>query len=152
MTARMFAGIALTALLGTLGAAQITRTSGAVVAIMGGGGQRPMMGSGAMPGIAGMQKTHAMTERALPTMMIPHHKSAIRMSQAIPNTTRDPQIKAWATAIVTDQQREITQMQGLLKGLGGPATGMNAGMMPMNGMMPPPARGPRTRTWPSCRT
>lgn len=142
MTTRTFAVIALTAVLGTLGVAQIASTPGGMMAVMGGGGQPPMMGSGAMPGMAGMQMMHAMTDRTFLTMMIPHHESAIRMSRAILKTTRDPQVKAWATAIVAEQQREITQMQGLLKGLGGPATGMDAGMMTMEGMMP--ASGPRS--------
>jgi uncharacterized protein (DUF305 family) len=62
--------------------------------------------------------------------MIPHQQSVMQMRQAVLKSTRDLQIGAWATQIVADQQREIMQMQGLLRELGGPVPGMNAGMMP----------------------
>ena len=138
MTTRTLAAIALTATLGTLGVAQIGTAPNGMVAMMGGAGQPPMMGGG---GMAGMQMMHSMTDRTFLTMMIPHHQSAIQMSRAILKSTRDPQINTWATQIIADQQREITQMQGLLKEYGGPETGMTPGMLDMAGMMP---AGPRS--------
>lgn len=138
MTTRTLAAIALTATLGTLGVAQIGTAPNGMVAMMGGAGQPPMMGSA---GMSGMEMMHALTDRTFLTLMIPHHQSAIQMSQAIVKSTRDPQIKSWATQIVADQQREITQMQGLLRELGGPLPSMNPGMMNMAGMMP---AGPRS--------
>lgn len=141
MTTRTLAAIALTTALGTLGFAQIGTPPAPMMAMMGGAGQPPMTGTGAMPGVAGMQMMHSMTDRTFLTMMIPHHQSAIQMSRAILKTTRDPQINTWATQIIADQQREITQMQGLLKEYGGPETGMTPGMLDMAGMMP---AGPRS--------
>jgi uncharacterized protein (DUF305 family) len=48
-------------------------------------------------------------------MMIPHHQSAIDMAQVLlkePNA--DPEIKAMAEKIVTDQQKEIDQFNAWL--------------------------------------
>lgn len=66
-------------------------------------------------------------DRAFLSMMIPHHQAAVAMSQAVLGT-KDPKVKAWATAIIRDQNREITQMNTTLKGYGGPDSQM-AGMM-----------------------
>ena len=93
--------------------------------------QGGMMGMSEMMG--GMNAGNI--DRNFLTMMIPHHQSAIDMSQLILKTTKDPQVKTWATNIIRDQQREITQMQGLLKQYGGPVQGLGGQMNQMMGDM-----------------
>lgn len=66
-------------------------------------------------------------DRAFLSMMIPHHQAAVTMSQAVLGT-KDPKVKAWAAAIIKDQNREIAQMNTLLKSYGGVDNQM-AGMM-----------------------
>lgn len=66
-------------------------------------------------------------DRAFLSMMIPHHQAAVAMSQAVLGT-RDPRVKAWATTIIRDQNREIAQMNTLLRSYGGVDSKM-AGMM-----------------------
>ncbi|RJF68932.1 DUF305 domain-containing protein [Deinococcus cavernae] len=102
-----------------------------------------MMGGSMMGGMSGMSQMMGgmqaqNIDRNFLTMMIPHHQSAIDMSQLILKTTRDPQVKTWATNIVRDQQREINQMQALLKPYGGPAQGMAGQMNQLMGDMTTP--------------
>ncbi len=73
-------------------------------------------------------------DRAFLSMMIPHHQAAVAMSQAVLGT-RDPRVKAWATAIIKDQNREIVQMNTLLKSYGGTDRRMQASMKSMMGDM-----------------
>ena len=61
-------------------------------------------------------------------MMIPHHQAAVEMARAALPVSRDATVKAWANAVIRDQQREINQMNTLLKGLGGTDTDMAATM------------------------
>ncbi|GAA5503814.1 hypothetical protein Dxin01_03577 [Deinococcus xinjiangensis] len=108
-----------------------------------GGMNHSMMGGGMMGGMSGMSQmmggmNAGNIDRNFLTMMIPHHQSAIDMSQLVLKTTKDPQVKTWATNIIRDQQREITQMQGLLKGYGGPVQGMSGQMNQMMGDMTGP--------------
>lgn len=98
---------------------------------------------GMMGGMSGMsQMMGGMNaqniDRNFITMMIPHHQSAIDMSRLILKTTKDPQVKTWATNIIRDQQREINEMQVLLKQFGGPAQGMGPQMNQMMGDMTGP--------------
>lgn len=58
-------------------------------------------------------------EQAFLSMMIPHHRTAIDMARKVLARTQDPQIRGWANAIIRDQEREISQMKGLLGVLGG---------------------------------
>ena len=44
--------------------------------------------------------------------MIPHHQSAIDAAKAAGTQAQRPEIKQLATAIISDQQREIAQMEG----------------------------------------
>ncbi|QBY07513.1 DUF305 domain-containing protein (plasmid) [Deinococcus metallilatus] len=67
-------------------------------------------------------------DRAFLSMMIPHHQAAVAMSQAVLGT-RDPKVKAWANTIIRDQNREIAQMNTLLKSYGGADSEMQASMM-----------------------
>lgn len=97
-----------------------------------------MMGgmSGMLQMMGGMNAQNI--DRNFLTMMIPHHQSAIDMSQLVLKTTKDPQVKIWATNIIRDQQREIDQMQTLLKQYDGPVQGMGGQMNKMMGDMSGP--------------
>jgi uncharacterized protein (DUF305 family) len=49
-------------------------------------------------------------------MMIPHHQSAIDMAQALlKEPGADPEIKAMAEKIISDQQKEIDQLNAWLE-------------------------------------
>jgi uncharacterized protein (DUF305 family) len=66
-------------------------------------------------------------EQAFLSMMIPHHQSAVEMSQTILETTTDEDVRALAEAIISAQEKEIEEMQALLTELGG--TNLAAQMM-----------------------
>ena len=98
---------------------------------------------GMMGGMSGMSEMMGgmnaqNIDRNFITMMIPHHQSAIDMSQLILKTTKDPQVKTWATNIIRDQQREINQMQAMVGQFGGPMQGMGQQMDQMMGDMTTP--------------
>ncbi|GHF63411.1 uncharacterized protein (DUF305 family) [Deinococcus metalli] len=113
--------------------ANMTSTTG--VTMMGGQGMAGSMGT-MMRSMGGLDHlTGRSFDRAFLSMMIPHHQAAVQMSQAILKSTTDPQIKTWATAIVSDQNREIAQMTALLRAYGGPNTQMARQMMGMMGGM-----------------
>lgn len=95
-----------------------------------------MMGD--MSGMQSMMGDAKTIDRNFLTMMIPHHQSAVDMSQLILKTTKDPQVKTWANNIIRDQQSEIKQMQSLLKQYGGPVQGMDQQMNQMMGDMTTP--------------
>lgn len=95
------------------------------------GAPRPQPGSTAMPGMpmggmsmpgmmgeAQMQQLAALTgpafDRLFLQMMIEHHIGAVQMAQTEQAQGLDPRAKVLAGAIVSDQQREITEMQALL--------------------------------------
>lgn len=77
-------------------------------------------------------------DRAFFSMMIPHHQSAIEMSRAALPTLKDPVVRAWAQAIIDDQEKEIAEMQVELRRLGGLDTvrqaHMRQAMMGMSNM------------------
>jgi len=73
-------------------------------------------------------------ERAFLSMMIPHHQSAIEGSRAVLERATDPQVRAWAQAVITEQQNEIREMQAPLRGYGGPNVAMQR-MVMMNQQM-----------------
>lgn len=80
----------------------------------------PMMQMGSMMGMNGMEKLSGKAfDRAFVSMMIPHHQEAIDMARAVLPKSKDAQVKKWAQAIIKDQQKEIQDMQALLKTLGG---------------------------------
>jgi len=58
-------------------------------------------------------------DRAFLSMMIPHHQAAIDMSKAVLPLSKDATVQKWAKAISADQQKEIGQMNSLLKVYGG---------------------------------
>ncbi|MFI5894888.1 DUF305 domain-containing protein [Actinoplanes sp. NPDC051513] len=88
----------------------------------GGGMDMGDMGHGPMPGAmsdADMNKLAAAKGAAFDkqflTMMISHHEGAITMAKLETAQGSNPDAKALAEKIITDQQAEITEMQGLLK-------------------------------------
>ena len=50
-------------------------------------------------------------DRDFVKMMIPHHQGAIDMAKAILQSGKDKQIRTMAQKIITDQKREIKEMQ-----------------------------------------
>lgn len=48
------------------------------------------------------------------TMMIEHHEGAVEMAKDVLETTRNPEVKALAEAVVKGQEAEISTMRGLL--------------------------------------
>ena len=53
-------------------------------------------------------------------MMIPHHRSAAEMSEALLPQVRDPEVRALAEAVIATQEAEIASMEALLSRLGHP--------------------------------
>ena len=53
-------------------------------------------------------------DRDFATMMTGHHKNAIEMARVELNKGKDPEMRALATKIIADQQREIGQMDAYL--------------------------------------
>lgn len=54
-------------------------------------------------------------DRVFVDEMIPHHRGAIRMAEAVQAKTRDPELLKLAEGIVTAQEREISEMESFLK-------------------------------------
>lgn len=74
-------------------------------------------------------------DRAFISMMIPHHQEAVNMAKAVLPKSKDAQVKKWANDIILAQQKEIKEMQALLKTLGGNDSKMAKMMMSgMQGM------------------
>ena len=47
--------------------------------------------------------------------MIPHHQGAIDMAKVVLQYGKDEQTRKWATDIIREQEREMTEMQAWLK-------------------------------------
>ncbi|WP_291430050.1 DUF305 domain-containing protein [Deinococcus sp.] len=71
-------------------------------------------------------------DRAFLSMMVPHHQMAVAMARAALPVSRDAKVKAWTTAVIRDQTREIVQMNTLLGTFGGADPAMSAGMSGMS--------------------
>jgi uncharacterized protein (DUF305 family) len=57
--------------------------------------------------------TGASFDDAWLTMMVEHHRGAIEMALAIQDDGTDPEVQALSRQIVTTQQAEVDEMQGL---------------------------------------
>ncbi|KQR35121.1 DUF305 domain-containing protein [Deinococcus sp. Leaf326] len=74
-------------------------------------------------------------DRAFLSMMAPHHQMAVDMAKAVLPVSKDATVKAWANAVIKDQTQEITQMNTILKGMGGVNNAMaNTMKSSMSGM------------------
>ena len=49
------------------------------------------------------------------SQMIPHHQSAVEMAKVALKHAKDPETKAMAQKIISDQEKEIAEMQAWLK-------------------------------------
>jgi uncharacterized protein (DUF305 family) len=78
----------------------------------------------------GGMNMRAEVDKSFIEMMIPHHQSATEMAQMALNRAKSPEVKKLAQSIISDQTREIKQMQGWYKqwyGTEVPMSGMNMG-------------------------
>jgi uncharacterized protein (DUF305 family) len=69
-------------------------------------------------------------DRAFVDQMVPHHRGAIRMAEAVLKETADPELRKLAQAIIDAQMREIEEMNAFrTEHYGGPVpeTGESAG-------------------------
>ena len=48
-------------------------------------------------------------------MMIPHHQAAVDMSKVLLQHGKDPALRAMAQKVITDQEKEIAELQEWLK-------------------------------------
>ena len=83
-----------------------------------GGGHAAHGSSGTMDMAADVEALRSAPEpfdKAFIEAMIPHHQSAIDAANAAATRAERPEVKELAQAIVTDQQREIEQMQQWLQ-------------------------------------
>lgn len=90
-------------------------------------GTAPAQKMDSMPGMTQtVQATNDLTklsgkafDRAYLSMMIAHHQGATDMSRAVLNTVKDAQVKTWTKAVISAQQKEISDMTAWLGTLGG---------------------------------
>ncbi|MFD2609380.1 DUF305 domain-containing protein [Deinococcus taklimakanensis] len=124
-----------------VGAGMVLAGAAVAQSSMGGMDHSQMSGS-AMSGMtvqmdmSGLEKLQGKAfDRAFLSMMVPHHQMAVDMSKAVLPKSKDATVKTWANAVIKDQNREINQMNTLLKSYGGSNTAM-ANMMKsgMSGM------------------
>ena len=64
-------------------------------------------------------------------LMIPHHRAAIPMAEAVLEETNDPAVEEFAGAIAASQRAEIEVMQEMLQERGAPPV-ENGNPMPMD--------------------
>ena len=94
---------------------------------------------GPMPGMATQKEVNALREMPLEEMseqylrlMIPHHKAAIPMANAVLERTDNPAVERFAEAVIAAQRAEIETMQQMLQERGVPVG--NEGPSDMEGM------------------
>lgn len=107
--------------------------------------------SAAPPTLPGMDQMTAQMERDMAELrglsgkdfeiaymqkMRSHHMAAIEMAQLVPTRATHPELKALAQSIITDQQREIAQLEGWLKTWYGIDKPMDMPMVGMDQAMP----------------
>ncbi|HET7478694.1 MAG TPA: DUF305 domain-containing protein [Rubrobacteraceae bacterium] len=78
--------------------------------------------SGRMPGMASPKEINRLstlppekTDVLFLQLMIPHHKAAIPMAQAVLDRTNQPEVQRLADSIIASQKSEIEAMQAMLK-------------------------------------
>ena len=70
--------------------------------------------------LSGLKKLQGKAfDRAFMSAMIPHHQAAVDMARAVLPVSKDATVKAWANAVIKDQNREINLMGTWLRALGG---------------------------------
>lgn len=137
-----------TALVAGLALAQST-TGGMDHTQMGGASAGSAMKMGGTTDLSGLAKLSGKPfDRAFLSMMIPHHQAALEMARAVLPTTKDATLKTWATAVITNQTREINLMTSLLPALGGTdqamAGTMKSSMSVMGNAVRTPKQGDQT--------
>ncbi|MEW6635785.1 MAG: DUF305 domain-containing protein [Actinomycetota bacterium] len=85
---------------------------------------------GRMPGMASPEEINRLrnaspeeAERLFLQLMIPHHRAAVEMSEAILEHTSEPAVRRLANAILDSQRSEIRTMKQLLRERGSPPPG-----------------------------
>lgn len=87
-------------------------------------------------GSTGSAKTANGADRAFVAEMIPHHKLAVQMAQIAQRQGTHPQIKTLAASITATQNREISQMSGIVAQIGAKVDDQPAGgQMHLGAMM-----------------
>lgn len=81
---------------------------------------------GQMPGMAdqgGINRLRTLppdeADQLFLQLMIPHHKAAVPMAEAVLDDTDNPAVEDFANAVVASQQAEIEIMQDMLRQMGG---------------------------------
>ncbi len=70
--------------------------------------------------LSGLKKLQGKAfDRAFMSAMIPHHQAAVDIAKAVLPVSKDSAVKAWANAVIKDQNREINLMTSWLKANGG---------------------------------
>jgi len=78
------------------------------------------------------QPIHNAADVTFAQHMIPHHQQAVDMAAMVPSRSTNPNMRVIAIHISTDQQAEISMLEGFLKEWGAP---VNGGTMVMDGMV-----------------
>lgn len=102
-----------------------------------------MPAEGRMPGMATQEEINRLSE--LPSreadkrfleLMIPHHRAALDMAEAVLERTGQPEVVGLATAIKNSQESETAAMEEMLRDMGekAPAEDTSGGMDNMPGM------------------
>jgi len=79
----------------------------------------PGMSDGMMPGMMMPDMDPALAERHFLSGMVPHHASAVTMSEWILEHSQDQKVRTWAEGIIKSQNQEIELMNRMLQGRGG---------------------------------
>jgi uncharacterized protein (DUF305 family) len=106
----------------------------AAVVLSGCGGpsvsEQPGASSNSVAGTS--QPIHNAVDVTFAQHMIPHHQQAVDMAAMVPSRSTNPTMGVIAIHISTDQQAEISMLEGFLKEWGAP---VNGGTMVMDGMV-----------------
>jgi uncharacterized protein (DUF305 family) len=78
------------------------------------GGEALMQANEAMMKAMEAMEPSGDTDRDFATMMIDHHRGAIDMAKAELEHGDDPELRALATKVIADQEKEIAEMEAWL--------------------------------------